>query len=252
MAGRLGRQLAGSVSGLLATTITAFAPLLVQHAHFYTVDPLGMTLASGAILAAQRRRWELAGIFGGLALACKLTLVIVFIPLVVTALMGGAPRGGSSGGAASPRLTRVGLGAVCAFLVASPWSLLTPRLCWRGPLQQSLMAAGHYELPYTMQYSGTLPYVYPIVQMGPWGLGRWRLAGCPRIGDRDQTTRWAETSHRCTRVSWALVYLGIVGGVSTKFPRYMLRFTQSGLRGQPTASRACGGRGSSPAPFWEC
>lgn len=223
VAGRLGRQLAGSIGGLLAVTVAAFSPLLIQQAHFYTVDPLGMTLASGAILAAQRRRWELAGMLGGLALACKLTLVIVFVPLLITALVGGAPRGVSSGGAMSPRLPRVGLGAACAFLVASPWSLLTPRLCWRGPLQQSLMAAGHYELPYTMQYSGTLPYVYPIVQMGLWGLGALAtLSGALGLLIAIKRLGGLRRAVAVPAWSWALVYLCIVGGVGTKFPRYML------------------------------
>lgn len=223
VAGRLGQQLAGGVSGLLAATIATFSPLLVQQAHFYTVDPLGMTLSSGAILAAQRKRWELAGILGGLALACKLTLVVVFVPLLLTALLGSRSRGASNGGVAHPRWPRVGLGAVCAFLVASPWSLLTPRLCWRGPLLQSLMAAGRYELPYTMQYSGTLPYIYPLVQMGLWGLGALAtLLGALGLLIATKQTGGLRRALAVPAWSWALVYLSVVGSAVTKFPRYML------------------------------
>ena len=43
--------------------------------------------------------------------------------------------------------------------------------CWRGPLVQASMATGRFDFPYTRQYIGTWPFVYPLVQMALWGLG---------------------------------------------------------------------------------
>jgi hypothetical protein len=84
------------------------------------------------------------------------------------------------------------------------------------------MASGRFEMPYTMQFVGTVPYLYPLAQMALWGLGVpaallgvWGLA------------RWLRAGHglRCTTApAWAftVVYLLTMGGLSVKFPRYML------------------------------
>ena len=74
VAGAWGRALAGERGALFAAFVMAFAPFAIQQAHFYTVDPLGAVLVSMAILMAMRRRWSMAGVLVGLALACKVSL----------------------------------------------------------------------------------------------------------------------------------------------------------------------------------
>ncbi len=81
LAGR--RNAAGTWAALLAAALMAFAPFSIQQAHFYTVDVLGAVLASGAILAATRYRWTLAGALAGLALACKASLAWCAVTVIV-------------------------------------------------------------------------------------------------------------------------------------------------------------------------
>ncbi len=223
VAGCLGRQLAGGLGRILAMTMASFSPLLVQQSHFYTVDPLGMALASGAILAAQRRRWGTAGALGGLAVACKLNLVIVFLPVLTTLWARGRAGRDSRGERMRRCMERLGVGAVSAFLVASPWSLLTPRLCWRGPLLQSLMGVGSYDLPYTLQFAGTLPFIYPVTQMALWGLGvPATLLGAAGLLAAIKQLGGFRRAIAVPAWGWAFIYLLVVGSMSAKFPRYLL------------------------------
>ena len=223
----LGRELAGARGGVLAAAVTTLSPFLIQQAHFYTVDPLGMALVSAAALAAVRRRWSLAGALTGLAVGCKLSLAIAAIPLIAAAVLSRqrqshpSARWLADGLGSSP--ARMVSGAVASFLLVSPWSLLTPVACWRGPLIQSLMASGRYEVPYTLQYARTVPYLYPLAQMALWGtgipataLGLWGLVHWLRAG------RSLRRALRSPAWGLAVIYLLVVGGLSVKFPRYML------------------------------
>ncbi|HNT76784.1 MAG TPA: phospholipid carrier-dependent glycosyltransferase, partial [Anaerolineae bacterium] len=83
LTGAFGRALGGERAGLLAAAVLMFAPFPIQQARFYTVDPFGAALASGAILAAMRKRWSTAGALTGLALACKASLGWAAVAVVV-------------------------------------------------------------------------------------------------------------------------------------------------------------------------
>jgi len=109
-----------------------------------------------------------------------------------------------------------------AFLLASPWMLLRPTACWRGAWIQAGMVAGRYDFPYTRQYAGTWPYVYPLAQMALWGLGPLAtLAGT--MGLARALRRW-RTASFAVRVAalWTLVYFLATAGLYVKFPRYLL------------------------------
>lgn len=228
LTGSCGRALAGRRAGLLAGCVAAFAPFLIQQARFYTVDPLAAALAAGAVLAATRRRGWAAGGLMGLAVASKASVVIGVLPLLAPVLFRSLHGRGWSRqrmahafGAAVPFTAFM----VLTFAAVSPWSLLTPVACWQGPLTQSLMASGRFEFPYTQQYAGTLPYVYPLVQMGLWGLGPVAtllgLAGLLAAGGKVLRRRtWSQA--RAVPVLWTLIFFLTVGALHVKFPRYLL------------------------------
>ncbi|MCX7840866.1 MAG: hypothetical protein N2559_15635, partial [Anaerolineae bacterium] len=85
--------------------------------------------------------------------------------------------------------------------------------------------------PYTRQYAGTLPYVYPIVQSSVWGMGLplgifawlgsalfvWRF-----FRARAQALSAVEGKNDGFVLAWALVYFLIVGGQYAKHLRYLL------------------------------
>ena len=219
VAGACGRQIAGRTGGLLAAAMAAFSPFLIQQARFYTVDPLGTLLVSGAVLAACRKHWRAAGICLGLAVACKVSLVLATLPTAAAAM--GLHRETSR--AARLRVAHILVAAALGFFFAAPWSVLSPIACWRGPAIQSLMASGRYLFPYTRQYAGTWPYAYPLMQMGLWGLGPLVTAlGTLGLGLGAARTRTLSSLLRRPAWCWPCLYFLTVAALSVKFPRYML------------------------------
>ncbi|MGC9346652.1 MAG: ArnT family glycosyltransferase [Anaerolineae bacterium] len=225
LAGACGRLLGGRDTALLSGALAAFSPFLIQQAHFYTVDPWAAAFVCGSVLAGARRHWWWAGILLGLGLASKISVAVTLLPLLwsivrTTGPASETPGEGDDLGEAFRTIATVFAGAIVAFGLASPWALLRPVACWRGPLIQSLMVTGRYEVPYTQQYAGTLPYLYPLVQMALWGLGplvvplgALGLAQMVLSGDRPGNhLPWL----------WTIIFFGVVGATQVKFPRYML------------------------------
>ena len=232
LAGAAGRQLAGRKGALFAGIVVALSPGLIQQAHFYTVDPIGAALASGAVLASARRRWRTAGLLTGLAAACKLSLTVTGVVLFGAALLQARSRAlAEDASSADVRLWRRFLHAagafvrpaVVAFLAVSPWSLLTPVACWRGPLAQSMLVSGRYVFPYTQQYTGSLPFVYPLVQMGLWGLGPVVTAlGVGGLVVRGVAGRRSRRAWVSPAWLWTVVFFAVTAALRVKFPRYLL------------------------------
>jgi len=262
LAGR--RSPAGTWVALLAAALITFAPFPIQQARFYTVDVLGAVLASGAILAATRRRWTLAGVFAGLALACKASLAWCAVTVVVgyglwvvgqkSKVQGPRSKESANGRMSEssiqhpasslelhvttnkkkvtsipsslPRLPstvyRLLLPLLFAFALVSPWALLRPVASWRGPAVQAMMASGRFVFPYTRQYAGTLPFLYPLAQMALWGLGpATMLLGIAGVGWALRRWRHGSFALRLTCL-WTLIFFLMTAGLYVKFPRYLL------------------------------
>ena len=245
LAGRRGS--AGTWGALLAAALMAFAPFAIQQARFYTVDILGAVLASGAVLAATRRHWTVAGVLAGLALACKASLawcavtVVVGFGLWVASYKLRVKNTEKREAGNEPPLSRITYHAsritsspslstvyrlpstiLLAFALASPWALLRPVASWRGPAVQALMASGRFVFPYTRQYAGTLPFLYPLVQMALWGLGPvTTLLGLAGVGWALWRWRRGSFALRLACV-WTLVFFLMTAGLYVKFPRYLL------------------------------
>lgn len=225
--GALGKRLLGERGGLWAALLVAGSPFLLQSARFYTVDIPAALAATLALLLALRRRSSAAGVLWGLAVACKVSLVVGGLPLAFALL--NRRQAHSPGPRAAVvlrallRLTLfLFLPALLSFALVSPWALLRPLAAWRGPWIQSLMVAGRLDFPYTRQYAGTLPFLYPLLQLGWWGLGPTAtLAGF--AGLLAGVWRWRRLSPNL-HVAWSAAVVGFVmlAGWYVKFPRYLL------------------------------
>jgi 4-amino-4-deoxy-L-arabinose transferase-like glycosyltransferase len=117
----LGRRLAGDAAGLMAAALLAMSPLEIQTAHQVRPDVALGVLATLALLAftgvgTSRRQDLVCGLAVGAAMAVKFSGVLLVPPYVVTRLLRGGERWKG--------LLASGAGALVAFCVLSPYSLL--------------------------------------------------------------------------------------------------------------------------------
>ncbi len=233
-AGAWGKRLAGEWGGLLAAATFACAPFPIQLAHFYTVDPFAALLSSLALLLALRRRYFLAGLFAGWTLASKASMIWLGGGLLAALWLTtqAVPVAGRWWmptllwrREARPRLRpalQLAVGSLLGFAEVSPWALLAPARNWAGALIQARMVAGQLDYPYTRQYAGTLPYLYPLAQLALWGLGL--TATLAALLGLALALRGWRTRSPALRVAWlwTVGYFIVTAGMYVKFPRYLL------------------------------
>jgi 4-amino-4-deoxy-L-arabinose transferase-like glycosyltransferase len=219
----LGRRLYNELVGLLASASVSLMVAHVQQAHFYTADTPLVFFTSAALLFAVRHAQDghpldagLAGGAAGLALATKAAAGLLLVPLL-TACWGARVR-------RRPSLIRCGLAAGAAFVLSSPFALLEPGTLLSNLARQAAVLRGAVEVPYTRQYRGTWPFIYPIRQQLQWGMG-WTMGTAAILGVAHQVVeavRRPPTRATWVSLSWVVVGFSFVGALYAKFPRYLL------------------------------
>lgn len=169
----IGQRVSGAGAGLVAAALSALAVLQIQIAHFLISEPflvlcmtatlywsvvLRQTGGSGAAAAA--------GLSLGLALACKAS-VAPFALVVAAALWlrDEAPA------ATLRKLLLAGGCALAAWFVGDPYALLDVPTYVTQLAEEAAVQSGRFDVPYTLQYVGTIPVLYQAQQLGLWGLG---------------------------------------------------------------------------------
>ena len=257
---RLGHRLFDERVGLLAAALTAVTVLHVQLAHFFAVDTLltffvllTVYLAVDLVARPSLRRGVAVGIAWGAAMATKVSAAPLGLAVVVAWLLGalaspclavargrGGQRQGSDATAlrSGPRRwTRpligvivTGLAALFTFLVLEPYAAIDPVTFVSDVIHESQMARGARDIPYTRQFIGTLPYIYPIQQAIVWSMGiPLGIAGFVSMavaiasgGAALASRRWGRAANLLVPVAWVVPYLAIVGSFHAKFLRYLL------------------------------
>lgn len=248
----MGRRIKGRWEGLLAALLVTLTVLHIQLSHFYAVDTVltffvMLTLVMGARLVDRPTfgRGAAAGIACGMALATKISAAPLVVPLTVAwglvAIRGAGRvrRGAAWRHRAAPWLRGTagllvtGLVALASFLLWQPYALIDVVNFVVDVIQEGYMARGVADIPYTRQFIGTLPYLYPLTQLVVWSmgvpLGVAGLLGLPAIMWRGvmalRRGEWRLAAGAWLGVSWVLVYFALVGGFHAKFLRYMLPIT---------------------------
>ncbi len=173
---------------LLAAAFYALAVLPIQHAHFFVVDPFAnaFVMLTLVLLAQAWRRgsgafYAAAGIAFGLAVSCKIAVVTLGLPVGLVALLPAA-------GAARRRwwsALLIAAGRMLCFLVAAAITIrfalpdafagpglwpLAPR--WLKNMSEVIsMSTGEFDVPFTRQFYGRTPLLWPWWNMVVWGLG---------------------------------------------------------------------------------
>lgn len=237
LARRLGRSKgSGATEGalaefwpLLVAGLVGLGVLHVQLAHFYTADPLlaffvmlALNLAADVVRGAGPTRQAGLGVALGLALATKVSVAPLLLVVPVAFYARSARANAHLGGPLRGIALTLGL-AAATFLCVQPYALLDGRTFVAHTLRESQIAWGRLEVPYTLQYAGTWPYLYPAWQTALWALALpVGLAG------------WAGLAHLLFRwlrrgvwtdsllLAWAGPYFALTGLLYAKPLRYML------------------------------
>jgi hypothetical protein len=250
----LGRLLYGEATGVLTAAFLGGAVMHIQLSHFATFDTAVTCLAIATLLFATRfarlgapREALLSGLFLGLAVGAKFSAILLLLPVAAAHVI--APRDASGAGRLALGRRRVGhlrgmwarltrsvhswppallfvastSLAALAFGVSNPFALIEFG-AWTANLQdQRAMLMGDDQFPFTRQYRGTWPFVYPLEQQLRWGLGILGLVALVGfVYALIRLWRASEREERWIPVFWVFVYFGFFGGAWTKFMRYML------------------------------
>lgn len=221
------RSLAVPLAALFLTVM----PLHVQQAHFATADvPLAFFTTGALFFAAHWVRrpaqgqaaFRLAAICAGLAMGCKAGAALLLVPVALAGALG------AKGGRERALRAAEALGLVLiTFALTNPFAVLEAHRFLSNVATQAALARGAVLAPYTLQYRGTLPYLYPVAQQLVWGMGP--VLGLLGFGGLAWSTvraaRGRLSLSEWVVLAWALPFFAFTGGLYLKFPRYLLPLT---------------------------
>lgn len=248
----LGKRLYGPPAGVLAAALLTVNVQHIQLAHFFTVDPYlaFFTVATVWALVAVvdhpgRSLYRfLAAILLGLAVSAKFSAILLCGPMAVAFWL------------AKPHSQKqyiqqmLGFVAVAGltFALCNPFALLDwscqaatepmtlgpltiPAIEWHSCFlenigQQGVMVGGDENFPFTFQYEGTLPYLYPVEMALRWGMGL--ALGCAALfgfGWAIWRGRRGVDPAGTILLTWTIPYFLVTGSFYVKFMRYLLPLT---------------------------
>ena len=186
----IGRRLYSRETGLLAAAFTTFAVIHIQLSHFYAADTL-MTffvtltmLSCVLIMRGDSYRYPvLVGVALSLALASKVSALPVLVPVGVALLLrafSSEDHGGETRfrrpaieqfNRGFVRIAIVAAVSAATFVIVQPYALIDAQNFFGDVVQQSEMARGISDLPYTRQYADRTDYLYFLQNLALFGLG---------------------------------------------------------------------------------
>ncbi len=182
----LGRRMFGRGVGLLAAAFTALAVIHIQNSHFYRPETFSVLFSLATFWAmlrmVEKRRLRdsaLLGLMVGLALAPKVSLLPLVIPLALAYWYRVLDSASGEWSRITPKIVRgvsghaaaAALIAVAVFFVSSPYAFLDIAAFVEDLAAQTNMARNAGLWPFTVQYIDTPPFIYQIQQSSVWGLG---------------------------------------------------------------------------------
>jgi 4-amino-4-deoxy-L-arabinose transferase-like glycosyltransferase len=202
---------------LLAAFFYATAVLPIQLSHFYTVDIQLTFFVTLVLYLCLRHNYVLLGLATGLAFATKVSSLPILVPIFISFFPFFK----------QPRKLILNLGSwtliSCAtFVAVMPYAIIDFSTFYRQVKEQSAMTRDAFTFPYTLQFVGNTPYLYPLKNIFLWGLGpvlaTFAFAGVVYA-------LYLAFRSRSLQLAILLVYLfvffAIVGGFAVGFIRYM-------------------------------
>lgn len=223
------RRAFGTLAALLTGVLLTIAVINIQLAHFFTTDTW-ITFFSMAALYSSLRvredtgfRWPiLAGAAFGAALATKVSIVTLILPIAVALLsshLWSSPKA-SVGHTTSRAVIVLGF-AVLVFAIFEPYALWAPKPFLHDVFEQWDIISGRIDMPYTRQFIGTTPGLYQIGNLVRWGLGP--ALGLSTLISVGWTIRrnWRRLeSAEFFLLAWVIPYFLLIATADAKFLRY--------------------------------
>ena len=173
---KISKKLLLTSSYKLAALFYALSVLAIQTAHFYVVDiPLTffITLTLYRLLKLHNKPslkyTAYTGIAFGLALATKVSAILLIIPVLTTLFLIFIKRRSFS--LIFKFLVVIFTFSFLVFSLAMPYALIDFPTFKTHTLEQSRMTKDAFVFPYTLQYVNTTPYLYQLKNMVLWGMG---------------------------------------------------------------------------------
>ena len=243
----LGKRIFGQRVGLLASALVTLAVVHIQHSHFYRPEPLLIFFLLVSfwfmLQMIERRRLRdslLLGLFVGLTLAVKVSVLPLILPLALA--YGFRLSTTPDGKWAVPyraEAERVmvhallsGAAAAVVFLITTPYALLdifefVAQITW----QAANVAKTAGNVPFTVQYIGTTPFLYELRQTSLWALGlplgivAWGGLLFTILFATSRIFKFAKNGLACRGelllLAWVIPNLVLLGSFEVKFMRYI-------------------------------
>lgn len=162
---------------ILAAILTIFNPGLIQLAHFGTTESLLLLMflleiyLSIIVYQKKDNYWQyiFAGVFGGIALATKISSLIFLGPILLVTLMKLTKQK-----KILPTILKILLLTVFAFnfyIISSPYNLANSRDFLSSMKYETSVATGESQVFYTSQFKNTPPYLFQILKIFPYSSG---------------------------------------------------------------------------------
>jgi len=161
---------------MLPAFFYSLSVLSIQTSHFYVVDiPLTffttLTLYSLLKLVSKPslKHSILTGVAFGLALATKVSAILLIVPILVVLLLIFLKTKNLL--TISYQLLAILIFSFLVFSLAMPYGLIDFPTFKANTLEQSRMTKDAFVFPYTLQYVNTTPYFYQLKNLVLWGMG---------------------------------------------------------------------------------
>jgi 4-amino-4-deoxy-L-arabinose transferase-like glycosyltransferase len=227
---RLGRLVYGGAAvPLVAAALLATNFLHIQLSRFFTSDILLTLLTTCCLIGIVRiakegglRAYLVTGLFLGLALATKVSALYLGAPIAVAI--------GIDWWVRKTSFKKIVLGsavllaaAALLLLCTQPYMVLDFDTFRKHTMEQINMVRGEWRPPYTIQYEGTTPYLYPLLEMARYTIG-WPVFVLIIVGVGTAALRAFRNGvhSEVLLLTWVFAVFLASAGLTVKFPRYLL------------------------------
>ncbi|MCR4329429.1 MAG: glycosyltransferase family 39 protein [Candidatus Roizmanbacteria bacterium] len=239
---KIARRLFNTTAAFFALFVYAVAFFPIQNAHFFVVDPFVTFLLATTVYSLLRhmqtptkRSLLLTALFYAMALATKASALVVY-PVVILGLLLPYYRQALLRDKSKNRVrilfstTVQQLGNVALFhfslfffhFIFMPYTYIHLQQFIQDISLQMRMNTNAYIFPYTLQYVGTMPYIYYLKNIFLWGMGPifslLTIWGCMTL----IKSKTKNVLPLLLFLAFYVLYFLVLGKSAVKFMRYML------------------------------